>query len=84
MTEAIRKHDERDEIETNPTVPRPSGSGGADSFQPPDPLHEPQATSREPPPQRARNSPCPCGSGQKYKRCCGQDAPPVLVRRSAA
>ena len=26
----------------------------------------------------ARNSPCPCGSGEKYKRCCGQNAPPVL------
>jgi hypothetical protein len=23
-----------------------------------------------------RNDPCPCGSGQKYKRCClGKDAP---------
>ncbi|MBR2715323.1 MAG: preprotein translocase subunit SecA [Ruminococcus sp.] len=21
-----------------------------------------------------RNSPCPCGSGKKYKRCCGKDA----------
>ncbi|MYH39749.1 MAG: SEC-C domain-containing protein, partial [Candidatus Dadabacteria bacterium] len=19
-----------------------------------------------------RNSPCPCGSGKKYKRCCGR------------
>ena len=25
-----------------------------------------------------RNSPCPCGSGQKYKRCCGVNAPPIL------
>ena len=25
-----------------------------------------------------RNAPCPCGSGQKYKRCCGKDAPAVL------
>ncbi len=25
-----------------------------------------------------RNAPCPCKSGQKYKRCCGQNAPPVL------
>jgi hypothetical protein len=23
----------------------------------------------------ARNAPCPCGSGKKYKRCCGKDAP---------
>ncbi|MEO7649587.1 MAG: SEC-C metal-binding domain-containing protein, partial [Bryobacteraceae bacterium] len=26
----------------------------------------------------ARNSPCPCGSGVKYKRCCGHHAPPVM------
>jgi hypothetical protein len=25
-----------------------------------------------------RNAPCPCGSGDKYKRCCGKNAPPVL------
>jgi hypothetical protein len=23
-----------------------------------------------------RNAPCPCGSGKKYKRCCGRDEPP--------
>ncbi len=21
-----------------------------------------------------RNDPCPCGSGKKYKKCCGKDA----------
>ena len=21
-----------------------------------------------------RNAPCPCGSGKKYKKCCGRDA----------
>ncbi|MHB8782865.1 MAG: SEC-C metal-binding domain-containing protein [Desulfobacteria bacterium] len=21
-----------------------------------------------------RNDPCPCGSGKKYKKCCGQGA----------
>ena len=25
-----------------------------------------------------RNGPCPCQSGEKYKRCCGRSAPPVL------
>ncbi len=24
-----------------------------------------------------RNAPCPCGSGKKYKKCCGRDAPPA-------
>lgn len=25
-----------------------------------------------------RNDPCPCGSGRKYKHCCGAGRPPVL------
>jgi uncharacterized protein YchJ len=29
-------------------------------------------------PTTPRNAPCPCGSGTKYKRCCGTAAPPVL------
>jgi hypothetical protein len=31
-----------------------------------------------PAPDTARNAPCPCGSGLKYKRCCGENAPPLL------
>ena len=30
------------------------------------------------PPQTPRNAECSCGSGLKYKRCCGKDAPAVL------
>ena len=30
-----------------------------------------------------RSAPCPCKSGQKYKRCCGKNAPPVLSYRAA-
>jgi tetratricopeptide (TPR) repeat protein len=26
-------------------------------------------------PKIGRNQPCPCGSGRKYKRCCGRAAP---------
>ncbi|HVW09655.1 MAG TPA: SEC-C metal-binding domain-containing protein [Bryobacteraceae bacterium] len=29
-------------------------------------------------PPTARNAECPCGSGEKYKRCCGKGAPPLL------
>ena len=29
-----------------------------------------------------RSAPCPCNSGQKYKRCCGRNAPPVLGVRA--
>jgi hypothetical protein len=31
-----------------------------------------------------RSAPCPCKSGQKYKRCCGRNAPPVLTAARAA
>jgi hypothetical protein len=31
-------------------------------------------------PNFPRNAPCRCGSGAKFKRCCGKDAPPVLGR----
>jgi uncharacterized protein YecA (UPF0149 family) len=40
-----------------------------------------QSQSESPEPASIpRGAPCPCGSGQKYKRCCGIDAPPVLSR----
>jgi uncharacterized protein YecA (UPF0149 family) len=26
----------------------------------------------------SRNATCLCGSGTKFKRCCGKDAPPAL------
>jgi len=31
----------------------------------------PSATVRYDKPQPGRNDPCPCGSGKKYKKCCG-------------
>ena len=30
-----------------------------------------------------RGAPCPCKSGQKYKRCCGKNAAPVLTTKAA-
>ena len=36
-------------------------------------LHRPQTVQRESP-KIGRNDPCPCGSGKKYKKCCGIDA----------
>jgi len=32
----------------------------------------PQA--RKEAPKAGRNDPCPCGSGKKYKNCCGRTA----------
>jgi hypothetical protein len=31
-----------------------------------------QEVMRNPGPKVGRNQPCPCGSGKKYKRCCGR------------
>ncbi|MGC4049437.1 MAG: SEC-C metal-binding domain-containing protein [Paludibaculum sp.] len=41
----------------------------------PEPNHEAVEASAVSTP---RNAPCPCGSGEKYKRCCGRHAPAVL------
>jgi preprotein translocase subunit SecA len=30
------------------------------------------ATYKRETPKVGRNDPCPCGSGKKYKKCCGQ------------
>jgi hypothetical protein len=38
----------------------------------------PEITKQTQPETTPRNSPCPCGSGQKHKRCCGRNAPPHL------
>jgi hypothetical protein len=38
----------------------------------------PPPSARETAPETARNALCPCGSGQKFKRCCGENAPPHL------
>jgi AcrR family transcriptional regulator len=45
------------------------GPAPAQAAPPPAPVHTP------------RSAPCPCGSGRKFKRCCGSDAPPVLTSR---
>ena len=29
---------------------------------------------RRPEPKVGRNDPCPCGSGKKYKKCCGRES----------
>lgn len=36
-------------------------------------LHPPASARAAPPP--GRNDPCPCGSGRKYKKCCGSNSP---------
>ena len=36
--------------------------------------HAPIETHRRDQPKIGRNDPCPCGSGKKYKKCCGATA----------
>src|SRR6266699_2022540 len=46
---------------------------------------EPAAPPTQPaaPEPIARCAPCPCGSGRKYKRCCGVEAIGLRVNRTA-
>lgn len=37
-----------------------------------DAMNEHDYISRRPRTEAGRNEPCPCGSGKKYKRCCGE------------
>jgi hypothetical protein len=40
----------------------------------PPPMWEPMEPVRREKPNIGRNEPCPCGSGKKYKKCCGKPA----------
>ena len=47
------------------------------------PIPAPKAVNAQPAPpetspETPRNAPCPCGSGQKFKRCCGIESPAML------
>lgn len=47
------------------------------------PIATPATPATPADPQTPRNALCPCGSGQKFKRCCGKDAPPQLHYNAA-
>ena len=48
-----------------------SGAGAAVKISNPD--EEEENASAKPTAKVGRNDPCPCGSGKKYKKCCGAD-----------
>ena len=52
------------------------GSNCKPAAAPVPPSAKPVATPRN----ISRNAPCPCKSGQKFKRCCGKEAPTTLNR----
>lgn len=58
-----------------PAAPMPDQHSPAAEM---DAIEEDEAHSPAHPHATPRNAPCPCGSGQKFKRCCGRNAPPVL------
>ncbi len=52
---------------------KPEASSTASAAKPAGPAKAAQA--RRPDDKVGRNDPCPCGSGKKYKRCCGSNKP---------
>ena len=65
----IRVSDSSDGSDAPPGRPVPSGddSGGAEVGSPTEALPTPRQDGAK----VGRNDPCPCGSGKKYKKCCG-------------
>ncbi len=49
------------------SVPSPEGTAAEQSTEP-----EINVTFRKEAPEVGRNDPCPCGSGKKFKKCCGK------------
>lgn len=43
----------------------------------------PRAPAAAPKPPVGRNDPCPCGSGRKFKKCCGDEVAAANARRAA-
>jgi hypothetical protein len=50
-----------------PPLPEPSAASGL--------LEDERGTMHRAVPKVGRNDPCPCGSGKKYKKCCGKSEP---------
>ncbi len=46
-------------------------------------LRNPPTTVRRGSPKTGRNDPCPCGSGKKFKQCCGAPGPAALACRAS-
>ena len=68
------------------SLPKPetlaeSEAAGQKPAPAPEPIQHPTSDIQHPP--FPRSAPCPCGSGLKYKRCCGAGAPGVLGPRDA-
>lgn len=58
-------------------VPEPHQRAG-DSDWPEKPAHSIGTVVRDTP-KVGRNDPCPCGSGKKFKKCCGKESPEAVA-----
>ncbi|MBM4026032.1 MAG: DUF2384 domain-containing protein [Planctomycetes bacterium] len=54
------------------STPRPAAKPASAAAMPTPPSVPVQAVPAPTHPKVARNGPCPCGSGRKYKKCCGR------------
>jgi hypothetical protein len=65
----IRRQAEKDRQHAGRRVPRATVRAA-----PTAPAGEPRAAKQHPAGKTGRNQPCPCGSGKKFKKCCGAPA----------
>ncbi|MBS1823993.1 MAG: SEC-C domain-containing protein [Acidobacteria bacterium] len=71
----------QDEIHHNSSLSSPVETDESDeSIESTEPAESAESHDTPQTHQTPRNALCPCGSGAKYKRCCGKNAPPVLSR----
>jgi preprotein translocase subunit SecA len=63
-------HPQAQKFEPAPSQEEVSSARQQPSQQQPRGHEKPAAYNAQP--RVGRNDPCPCGSGKKYKKCCGQ------------
>jgi preprotein translocase subunit SecA len=59
---------ERLEVEPQPAQPQKMVFNLGEEYEQPAASHTPAKSGKN----IGRNEPCPCGSGKKYKKCCGK------------
>jgi preprotein translocase subunit SecA len=79
VLDALERFDEADEMARQVDALKQAGAGASRErtgergrVQPPEEQPEDEGTVVREGPKVGRNDPCPCGSGKKYKKCCGK------------
>lgn len=68
LTVQVRTDGDEQKQPEREQIAKPNYAGSGDGSLKKEPIRK---TSAE---KTGRNDPCPCGSGKKYKKCCGRDA----------